>query len=107
MREVVVEHVGGETRTIHVGREKKKKRTESFRDVICSPRILPNTGSDEETHASKCWKTTKRGLPHAKKGWQRHGETKRRKYGRTRWSGWPSTKTLNELGRCIYPNMGG
>jgi hypothetical protein len=106
VREVVVEHIGGKTRTIRVGREKKKKRTESFRDVVCSPRILGRVGTDTESpRKSRCWKTTKNGESHATRGWQRHPgrqpSRRRNRWGRVRKYNCPSAKILNEL-RIVY-----
>ena len=106
MRSVtVVNKKSGEERTINVGIDWSKIKTRSIRSlgIICSPRIIAHTGSSDETPKSRSWKTTKRGESHAKRGWQRHGSKTRRKYGRTRWVGWPSAKTLNDLGRCIHP----
>ena len=118
MREVVVEHVGGVTRTIQVGRKKKqkkkRKRTDSFKDIICSPRILVRATDDWYTpdySDTKCWKTHKKGEPKPKKHWQRHADRKpsrrRNRWGRVRKHIYPSPRILNELGRCIHPNVGG
>ena len=113
MREVIVEHVGsGTVRTIKVGvvHKPKPKRPETFVGIICSPRIIHHAGTDTESpRNTKCWKTTKRGCSHAKKGWQRHSAApsrRRARWGKLRRCCAPSARILNELGRCIYPNMG-
>ena len=112
MREVVVEHVGGMTRTISVGKKKKqkKKRTDSFKDIICSPRILVRSTDwyCPDYSDTKSWKTTKRGRPHAKRNWQRHTEGpshRRAKHGKHRRVMYSSARMLNEMGRCIHPSM--
>jgi len=75
-------------------------------EIVCSPRIIPQPGSEFETRCiSRCWKTRKRGKPKPKKAWQRHGEIKRYKYGRVRCYYYPSVRILNELGLCIYPDV--
>jgi hypothetical protein len=111
MREVIVEHVGGTTRTIQIGVLKKRKsiHVTVFIGILCSPRILHISGSDSEKprRKTKCWKTTKKGDSHAKRGWQRHTDRKpsrrRARHGHHRpWIS-PSARILNELGRCIYP----
>ncbi len=115
MRMVIVETVGKGTRTVLIGREPKKKYRKkkerllilSFIGIVCSPRILPRTGSDNKPTDIRCWKTTKNGESHAKKGWQRHTDRKpsRRRARRGHHRPWisPSARILNELGRCIYP----
>ena len=111
MREVIVEHIGGVTRTIKVGIDwdniKVKTERRYIKDLICSPRILSHNGSDTETPKSRSWKTTKRGNPHAKRGWQRHPDRqpscRRNRWGHVRSWIAPSARMLNEMGRCIYP----
>jgi len=115
MRQVIVEHVGsGEIRTINVGIDWDKivirpNRTRSHSGILCSPRILGRLGSwDCKYHSdTKCWKTTKKGEAHARKGHQRHPDRqpsrRRNRWGRVRKHNYPSVRTLNEMGRCIYP----
>jgi len=112
MREVIVETIGIGVRTIQVGRERKSKKmyTVSFVGIICSPRIIPQPGSDTELfRSSRSWKTTKRGMSHAKKNYQKHGERKpsrrRNRWGKARGYIYPSVRILNKSGRCIYPNV--
>ena len=117
MREVVVETIGKETRTIEIGREKQKRKRQSrmrtkeqyIAGLICSTRILIRSVNWDGAYYkdTKCWKTTKSGLSHARKNWQRHGErqpsVRRHRWGRKRNPMYPSVRVLNELGRCIYP----
>ena len=111
MRELVIETKGKGIRTIQIGREKKLKNklvSIHIDGLICSPRILIRNASwDCCLSDIKCWKTTKSGLSHARKNWQRHGErqpsVRRHRWGRKRNPMYPSVRVLNELGRCIYP----
>ena len=112
MREVIVEHVSsGIVRTVQVGRINKPKHIEKFVGVISSSsRMLTRSSSDDSKPSdTKCWKTTKRGEPHAKRGWQRHynrmPSRRRHRWGKIRGYAASSAKTLNELDRCIYPNV--
>jgi len=118
VREVIIETIGKGTRIVLIGRESRKKSRKnkekllilSFVGITCSPRTFPRTGSDAVTPKSRSWKTTKKGEPHAKKGYQRHPDRqpsrRRNRWGRVRKSHYPSARTLNELGLCIYPNIG-
>jgi hypothetical protein len=106
MREVIVETVGKGACTIKVGIDlnkiKKRKERRHITGLICSPGILPHTGSDRVTLKSRSWKTTKRGQSHASKNWQRHPfgpYCRRKKYGKLRGHSYPSVRILNELGR--------
>ena len=117
MREVTVETVGKGTRTIKVGIDwskiKVKKEKQYITDIICSPRILARPASDDCRKYTdiKCWKTPKKGEPKPKRCWQRHPgrqpSRRRNRWGRVRRYNYPSLKILNEMGRCIYPDIGG
>jgi len=119
VREVSVETIGKGTRTIKVGIDwdniKKMERSYiSSINMVCSPRISPQPtpwGCKSYTD-TRCWKTLKKGLPKPKKSWQRHSNpndlgphSRRKKRGKRRGLSYPSVRTLNEMGRCIYPNM--